>query len=59
MNPDTIFTALNLALSLLQFAEKAAADLKQNGELTNEQEAALDAKIADLKSRPWWQPEQA
>ncbi len=57
MNPDTVFLALNLALSLIQFAEKARVDLSQSGELTSEQEAALDAKIADLKSRPHWQPE--
>ncbi len=57
MNPDTVFLALNLALQLIQFAEKARVDLSQSGELTSEQEAALDAKIADLKSRPHWQSE--
>lgn len=47
----TLITGANDIYALIQ---KITASLKQNTELTPEQQAAFDAHIADLESQPWW-----
>lgn len=57
MTPAIIFAAISAATQLIDFIAKAQTDLKQNGELTPEQEKELDDQIAGLKDSPWWKPE--
>lgn len=47
-----ISTLVPVANDLIGFIFKAQATLKQNAELTPEQEAALDAEIAKLATDP-------
>ena len=54
MTPELIIAAINGAIMLIDLAIKAGTDLKQEGELTPEQEKALDDSIAGLKDKPWW-----
>ena len=49
MSPTIVIAAINAIIELVGFAQKAIADSKQSGELTTEQNAALDKKIADLE----------
>jgi hypothetical protein len=44
-------------LALMPSLVKLAGDLKQSGELTPEQEKALDDALAAAKTAPAWQPE--
>jgi len=55
MNPATILALITAAIEIGKMAPKWIQDLKGRGELTPEQEAELDAKIADLKNRDHWQ----
>jgi hypothetical protein len=57
MTPELIIAAINAAIQLLAFIDKAKGDLSQSGEMTPEQEAALDLKISELKQSPWWNVE--
>jgi cell division protein ZapA (FtsZ GTPase activity inhibitor) len=57
MNTALIIAAINAAIELLAFIDKARQALSQSGEMTKEQEEALDAKIAKLKDSPWWREE--
>jgi len=57
MNPDLIIAAINAGIQLIDLAVKASEDLKQDKELTPEQEKALDESIANLKNKPWWTPD--
>jgi len=50
----TLISSVGEGYTLIQKITEAA---KQSGELTPEQEAQLDAHIADLESKPWWQPD--
>lgn len=43
--------------TLLEYVEQLRARGRQSGELTPEQDAALDAEIARITSKPWWTPE--
>jgi hypothetical protein len=52
---EIIIAAINAGIMLIDLAMKAGATLKQSGELTPEQEKALDDAIAGLKDKPWWQ----
>lgn len=54
MDPQLIIAAINAGITLIDLATKVGADLKQSGELTPAQEQELDAKIASLKDKPWW-----
>jgi hypothetical protein len=44
-------------LTLMPSLMKLAGDLKQSGELTPEQEKALDDALAAAKTAPAWQPD--
>lgn len=52
-----IEAAVAAAMNLFSFATKAAADLKQDAELTPEQEAKLDALIATAPTQDAWKPD--
>lgn len=55
MEPTAILALINAALQLVEKIGPLIAALKQNQELTPEQEAELDARIATLKNQPHWQ----
>lgn len=55
MDPQLIIAAIQAAMKLIELAQKAAGHLKQSGELSKEDEVKIDAKIAELKNKPWWQ----
>ena len=57
MTPQLITAAIDAAMLLISLATKAAAALKQKGELNAADEAALDQKIASITQQPWWKPE--
>lgn len=61
MNPALILELLPAAITtienLTQWVSKVTTDLKQNAELTPDQEKALDAHIASIEQQPWWQPQ--
>ncbi len=57
MDPTLIIAAINAGIQLIELATKVGTDLKQGGELTPDQEKALDDAIAGLKDKPWWQPD--
>ena len=42
------------AEEIYNLIESITTSLKQSKELTPDQEAALDAHIADLESKDWW-----
>jgi len=58
MTPALIIAAIEAGMQLINLASKVAEGMKQSGELSPEQEAALDAKIKALTSQPWWTPEE-
>ncbi len=55
MDPATITVAISAAIALIEYITKARADLEQNAEFTDEQRAALDAKIASIPNLDHWQ----
>ena len=55
MDPATITAAISATIALIEYITKARADLEQNTEMTDEQRAALDAKIASIPQLPHWQ----
>ena len=61
MNLDLLIKFLpilmNITSELYDLIKKITEALKQEGELTPEQEAAFDAHIKDLESKPWWTPD--
>jgi hypothetical protein len=57
MTPALIIAAIEAGMQLINLASKIAEGMKQSGELSPEEEAALDAKIKALTSQPWWTPE--
>jgi hypothetical protein len=50
-------SVINAATTLVGFIQKTVTTLKQSGELTPEQEKALDDHITTLEAQPWWQPD--
>jgi hypothetical protein len=50
-----IIAAIDLAIALLGRLNNVRASLKQSGELTPEQDAALDAKFKAAFDSPHWQ----
>jgi hypothetical protein len=54
MNPTVILALINAGLTLAEHLPDLLAALKRTGELTPEQEAALDARIAALPSLAHW-----
>jgi hypothetical protein len=46
---------MSSAGELYDLIQKITATLKQSAELTPEQDAQLDAHIAELEAQPWWQ----
>lgn len=55
MDPSLIILIINGAIAALDAAVKIGQQLKQDKELTPEQEQALDAAIRELSNKPWWQ----
>ncbi len=58
MNPALIIAMVDAALRLIEKIGPAVAALKQNAELTPEQEAELDTKIVRLTSMEHWKINQ-
>jgi hypothetical protein len=54
METAAILALINAGLSLIEHLPGIIAALKQTHELTPEQEAALDARIAGLKDQAQW-----
>jgi hypothetical protein len=54
VNAAAIIALIDAAITLANKIPDAVKVLKKSGELTPEQEAALDAKIAELDSKPHW-----
>lgn len=54
MAPQAIIALILAALEIVEKAPQIIAALKQNAELTPEQEQELDARIAKLKEQPHW-----
>lgn len=61
MSPALILSLIPAAISTIEglttWINQVTTDLKQNAELTPDQEVALDAHIKDLESKPWWTPQ--
>ena len=61
MNLDLLLKLLPILMSvtteLYQLIAKITEVLKQDAELTPEQEAAFDAHIKELESKSWWTPD--
>jgi hypothetical protein len=57
MNPTLILALINAGLTIAENIPALVSHLKQSGELTPEQEAALDDRIAKLKDQPHWKKE--
>lgn len=63
MNPALILALVDGALTLIEKAAPAIADAFRRGEITLEQQAALDARIAALRpggtafAGPEWTPD--
>ena len=55
MNATTIALIVSAAIEVIRLAPKWIQDAKDRDEMTPEEEAELDAKIADLKNRDHWQ----
>jgi hypothetical protein len=53
MTPAIIIALINGAMAIIQLVPKWVSDLKQNAELTPEEEAALDAAIASIGTKPY------
>jgi hypothetical protein len=49
--------AISAGGEIYALIQKIMEALKQNAELTPEQEKELDAYIAKLEAQPWWQPD--
>lgn len=59
MNPASITAILEIIASagtLMKTANEWREAMRQNGELTPDQEAELDAKIAETTGKPHWTP---
>lgn len=54
MPAQAIIALILAAIDILERAPEIIAKLKQNAELTPEQEAQLDERIAGLKNQPHW-----
>jgi len=54
VNAVAIIALIEAAIMLVSKIPDAIQTLKKSGELTPEQEAQLDAKIAELASKPHW-----
>ena len=54
MPPIAILALINAGLSLLEHLPGLITALKQSKELTAEEEAALDARIAALQTQEHW-----
>ena len=55
MDPKLLILIINGAISALDAAIKISQQLKQDKELTPDQEKALDRAINELSLKPWWQ----
>ena len=55
METAVIIAIISGAVEVLKLAPKWIKDAKERGELTPEQEAALDAKIASAPLKDHWQ----
>ena len=55
VTPLEIIAGLDAAVQLANLLIGWAQGLRERGELTTDQEAELDAKIAALKTLPHWQ----
>ena len=55
MTPLEIIALVDAFVVLAEKVPAAIQALKQNAEMTPEQEAALDERIAKLKTLPHWQ----
>jgi len=58
METAAIIAIISGAVEVLKLAPKWIKDAKGRGELTPEQEAALDAKIANAGLKEHWQIDQ-
>lgn len=54
MQPAVILALIEAALALIERIPSAVQALKQSAELTPEQEAQLDQRIAKLKDQAHW-----
>lgn len=58
MNPQLIISLVGalapIVNNMLAWIEKAQGDLKQNAELTAEQEKELDLYISQIDQPAWW-----
>jgi uncharacterized coiled-coil DUF342 family protein len=54
MQPTVILALIEAALALIEKIPSAVQALKQTTELTPEQEAQLDQRIAQLKDQAHW-----
>ncbi len=54
MEAQAIIALVLAAIDIVDKAPEIISKLKQNAELTPEQEAELDARIANLKNQPHW-----
>ena len=57
MNPLLIAALVSAAVELTKLVPQVVQQLKKTGELTPEQEAELDRKIAELPTKEHWQIE--
>lgn len=57
MGAAEILALVGAAIALIDKIPPAIAALKQSAEMTPEQEAELDAKIAELRTKAHWQIE--
>lgn len=53
MSADLIIAAIQLGIQLIGYGTKAAQTLKQNKELTPEEERKLDQAIEAIGTAPW------
>ena len=57
MQPIVILALIEAAIALIEKIPAAVTALKQSAELTPEEEAQLDQRIAALKDQAHWKPE--
>lgn len=57
MEAALIIAAIDGVSKVIDLIIKASQAAKQSGELTPAEEDALDAKLKELMSQPWWRSE--
>lgn len=53
MSPQLIIVAIDGLIALMGLITKVTKNAKQDKEWTKEEEAAVDAKIAEIGTKPW------